>query len=147
MSPNRIVAVYTPFVFAPLAGFIAAWLAAHVPGVNIAQDQLWVVFVVGMLSALAVALQWLHGWQMYEERMLQREDLALRLATVEGTRAARAMPEPALADDVGDLLDDDFDDFDEVADEEEFADADFEFDEPMPEIAPQARLAGPSPAD
>jgi hypothetical protein len=65
MSPNRVVAVLTPLVFAPLAGAIAAWLAKHFPAVDLSQDDLQQVFVAGALIALVPATQWLHGWQKH----------------------------------------------------------------------------------
>lgn len=82
MSPNRIVAVLTPLVFAPLAGACAAWLSQHFPGVDVDKDALQEIFIAGALIALAPAAQWLHGWQKYEARQgeLQR-DLALASAT------------------------------------------------------------------
>jgi len=83
MSPNRIVAVLTPLVFAPLAGACAAWLSQHFPGVNVDQNAIQEIFIAGALIALAPAAQWLHGWQKYEARQgeLQR-DLALAAAAV-----------------------------------------------------------------
>jgi hypothetical protein len=68
MSPNRIVAVLTPLVFAPLAGTIAAFVAHNFPGVEISEGSLTQIFIAGALIALAKAAQWTRGWQMYEER-------------------------------------------------------------------------------
>jgi hypothetical protein len=68
MSPNRVVAVATPLVFAPLAGAVTAWLAEHFPGFNVQQSALEEIFIAGALIALAPAAQWLHGWQKYEAR-------------------------------------------------------------------------------
>jgi hypothetical protein len=68
MSPNRVVAVATPLLFAPLAGAISVWLAEHFPGFNVPQSQLEQIFIAGALIALAPAAQWLHGWQKYEAR-------------------------------------------------------------------------------
>jgi hypothetical protein len=68
VSPNRIVALLTPLVFAPLAGAVSAWLAKHVPDANISQENLMAVFIGGALIALAPAIQWLHGWQKFEAR-------------------------------------------------------------------------------
>jgi hypothetical protein len=68
MSPNRVVAVLTPLVFAPLAGAIATWIANNVPGAEISRSSLEEVFIGGALIALAPAAQWLHGWQKYEAR-------------------------------------------------------------------------------
>jgi hypothetical protein len=68
MSPNRVVAVATPLIFAPLAGAVSVWLAEHFPGFNVPQSQLEEIFIAGALIALAPAAQWLHGWQKYEAR-------------------------------------------------------------------------------
>jgi hypothetical protein len=79
MTPNRIVAILTPLVFAPAAGAVSAWLASHLPGVDIKQSDLQAVFVGGALIALAPAAQWLHGWQRYEARQAEAEQ-AIELA-------------------------------------------------------------------
>jgi hypothetical protein len=68
MSPNRVVAVLTPIVFVPLAGYIATLVAKHVPGVQIDQGQITAVFVAGALSVLPPMWKWLDGWQKYEQR-------------------------------------------------------------------------------
>jgi hypothetical protein len=68
MSPNRVVAVATPLIFAPLAGAVTAWLAEHFPGFSVDQNALEEIFIAGALIALAPAAQWLHGWQKYEAR-------------------------------------------------------------------------------
>jgi hypothetical protein len=117
MSPNRIVAIYTPLVFAPIAGCVAVWLADKFPGVNLARSDLAPVFIAGMLIALVMAAQWVHGWQKWEAREAERQDLALRLATAEEPRP----PAPAIAvgadDDLfDDDLEDEFDELDELDD-------------------------------
>jgi hypothetical protein len=86
MSPNRVVALLTPLVFAPLAGAAAAWLAKHAPGVEVSKDDLQEIFIGGALIALAPAAQWLHGWQNYEARQAEAEQ------AVELARAAAAAP-------------------------------------------------------
>jgi hypothetical protein len=68
MSPNRIVALLTPLVFAPLAGAIATWVAENFPGVEVSSGALEEIFIAGALIALAPAAQWLHGWQKWEGR-------------------------------------------------------------------------------
>jgi hypothetical protein len=73
MPLNRLVALLTPLVFAPLAGVAAAWLAKHFPGVQVSQDDLQEIFVGGALIALAPAAQWLHGWQKHEARQAAAE--------------------------------------------------------------------------
>jgi hypothetical protein len=79
MSPNRVVALLTPVVFAPLAGTVAALLAQHFPGVDIPEDQITQVFIAGALIAFGKAAQWTHGWQKYEAREALRTDEAQAL--------------------------------------------------------------------
>lgn len=86
MTPNRIVAVLTPLVFAPAAGAVAAWVAKHAPGVDLSANELQNIFIAGALIALAPAAQWLHGWQKYEDRQAQGEQ-AIELAA-----ASAALP-------------------------------------------------------
>jgi hypothetical protein len=124
MSPNRIVALLTPLVFAPAAGAIAAWLARHFPGVKVAPADLEKIFIAGALIALAPAAQWLHGWQKYETQQAETER-AVELANI--AAAPAALPQGAVAmagDDAGaDLFDDQAsdasDEFDEFLDVED----------------------------
>lgn len=92
MTPNRIVAFLTPVLFAPLAGAISAWVAENAPGVDLSQERLTSIFIAGAVVALAPALQWLHGWQKFEEREAQAErDVEL----ANSTAAAATLAEPA----------------------------------------------------
>src|SRR5919108_6221103 len=68
LQPNRIVALLTPLVFAPLAGVVSTWAANNLPGVTLPPDKIEEIFIAGALIALAPAAQWLHGWQKYEAR-------------------------------------------------------------------------------
>jgi len=68
ITPNRVIAVLTPVIFAPLAGYIAAWVAKHLPGVEVQPEDLTPIFVAGALSVLAPMWKWLDGWQKYEQR-------------------------------------------------------------------------------
>jgi hypothetical protein len=129
MTPNRVVAVLTPLVFAPLAGAVSAWLARHAPGVSVQQDDVQAVFIGGALIALAPAAQWLHGWQKYEAREADKEE-AVEVATIQTAAAEEAAPPP---DDSGGL--DEFDDFDDA---DEFGDV----DEPDEELFADEQLAG-----
>lgn len=121
MSPNRIVAVLTPLVFAPLAGACAAWLSQHFPGVDVDQNAIEEIFIAGALIALAPAAQWLHGWQKYEARQGElQHDLAL---------ASTAPPDAGWSDAAADALgaDDELDALDQLdeslLDEEDPAEA------------------------
>jgi hypothetical protein len=117
MTPNRIVAVLTPLVFAPLAGACAAWLAKHFPGIKVSQNDLQSIFIAAAVIALAPALQWLHGWQKYEARQDEHEHEIAMLGA--GTAAPQALAPQTDLGDLGDLEalgDDDFADLDNLAD-------------------------------
>jgi hypothetical protein len=95
MTPNRVVAVLTPLVFAPLAGAVAAWLAEHFPGFSVDQNSLEEIFIAGALIALAPAAQWLHGWQKFEARQAEIErDVAIAEAAAPALAVAAATTEP-----------------------------------------------------
>jgi hypothetical protein len=121
LAPNRIVAILTPLVFAPLAGAVCAWVADNVPGASISQDQLTNIFIAGALVALAPAAQWLHGWQKYETQQAETER-AVELANIAAGPAALAQGPAAMAGHDADaaLFDDqatdDLDEFDEFLD-------------------------------
>jgi hypothetical protein len=121
MTPNRLVVLLTPLVFAPLAGASAAWLAENFPMIDVSPSALEEIFIAGALIALAPAAQWLHGWQKYESR----EAAAVQAAELEDAAAPAAFEEevddfePELEEDF-DLEDDELDDFeDPLLDEEE----------------------------
>ena len=67
ISPNRLVTVLTPLVFAPLAGTISVLVAKYLPGIDIDSDQLQQVFIAGALIAFGKAGLWLKGWQNWEK--------------------------------------------------------------------------------
>jgi hypothetical protein len=128
MNPNRIVAVLTPLVFAPLAGAVAAWLAEHFPGVEVDQGALQEIFIAGALIALAPAAQWLHGWQKYEARQAELErDLVLANAAAQPPVAADEA-EDEDAEDLSAL--DELDELAELAELDDFDEELFEEDEP-----------------
>jgi hypothetical protein len=126
MTPNRVVAVLTPLVFAPLAGAVAAWLAEHFPGFNVDQNALEEIFIAGALIALAPAAQWLHGWQKFEARQAELErDVAVAEATAPALAAA-AVAE-AVEDEEGveeTLTLEELGELDELAELEELAEMD-----------------------
>jgi hypothetical protein len=128
MTLNRIVALLTPLVFAPLAGVISTWAANNLPGVTLPPDKIEEVFIAGALIALAPAAQWLHGWQKYEAR----QDEAL-LAAATGFDTTSVVAE-ASEEDL-DVLDDEFEDLDldELDDFDEFEDTSiFEDEQSVP---------------
>ena len=127
MTPNRVVAVLTPLVFAPLAGAVAAWLAEHFPGFNVDQNALEEIFIAGALIALAPAAQWLHGWQKFEARQADLErDVVLAEATAPAMAAAAAAA-PVVAEEEEVLSLEELGELDELAELEELAEMD-EFD-------------------
>jgi len=127
MSPNRIVAVLTPLVFAPLAGAVATWIADNVPGTTISASSLEEVFIGGALIGLAPAAQWLHGWQKYEAREAEKESTIELANSTAATPAAQGGEMDAdfedFEDDFADFdgFEDEFEDLDEL-DDELFAD-------------------------
>jgi hypothetical protein len=124
MSPNRVVAVLTPLVFAPLAGAIAAWLAENVPGADVSSDQLTGVFITGALIAFGKSAQWLHGWQKWEEREAAATAAADQAdATTQVSAAPLTAAEPVAVDDFGSDL------RDGTLDDELFNDADLLVDD------------------
>lgn len=128
MSLNRIVALLTPLVFAPLAGVISTWAADNLPGVNVPTSAVEEIFIAGALIALAPAAQWLHGWQKWEAR--KDGELAVAAAAVTAATAAETLPpptEPDLADE--DLEDFDLEELDELDDFDEFEDTSVSEDE------------------
>lgn len=105
MTPNRVVAVLTPTVFAPVAGLCSSWLAAHIPGVDISSDQLQAIFIAGALIALAPAVQWLHGWQKWEARQDNAEH-DVEMANVAALGGAAGPTIPSAPDSDGGPSDD-----------------------------------------
>jgi hypothetical protein len=125
MTPNRIVAILTPLVFAPVAGGIATWLAEHFPGAGVDEEQLTAIFIAGSLIALAPAVQWLNGWQKWEAREADAAREA-ELAEIESPAAVVIDEEPGLDEEFMDeaefALDDE--DLDDLAELEELEDID-----------------------
>src|SRR4051794_38775847 len=125
MKPNRIVALLTPLVFAPLAGAVSSWLAQHFPGVNVSESDLQSIFIGGALIALAPAVQWLHGWQKYEAREADTAH-AIQLGTLASGPVATAAATAAQPDEMVDMDDlselDDLDSVDELDDLDELDD-------------------------
>jgi hypothetical protein len=132
MSLNRIVALLTPLVFAPLAGVVSAWAADNLPGVSLPADKVEEVFIAGALIALAPAAQWLHGWQKYEAR----QDAAIAAAaTGFGMTSVVAAGGPPPVEELG-FSDEDLDELeylDELDDFDEFEDTSVpEEEQPVP---------------
>lgn len=115
MTPNRIVAVLTPLVFAPAAGAISAWVANHAPGIDLSKDELMNIFIAGALVALAPAVQWLHGWQKFEERQAQADQAVELASATAGAAAFGAAAGEDEYDDGGDEDDAAYADEDEAA--------------------------------
>lgn len=136
MTPNRIVALITP-ACALAAGWAATWLADNVPGLDISKENIQAVFIAGALAVIAPALQWLHGWQKWEERS-EAQTLAAQQGFPGATPIALAVDdggavEAATADfsddDDGDV---DGDDFDDLVDFDDLEDTSVDEEEPVP---------------
>jgi hypothetical protein len=67
ITPNRLVAVLTPLVFAPLAGTVSVLAAKYLPGLDVDSSQLQQIFIAGALIAFGKAGLWLKGWQDWEK--------------------------------------------------------------------------------
>ena len=114
-NANRIVAVCTPLVFAPLAGAIAAGVAKY--GVDIDDDQVQAIFIAGATIALAKSAQWTKGWQAFEQRQDTAAADPLAIGGEDDLDDMPAGPDAEPDDDIGDDFDDDMHDDldDEVA--------------------------------
>lgn len=141
-SPNRMVAIATPLVFAPLAGAITALAAKHAPGLEIDEGQLQAIFIAGATIALAKSGLWLKGWQDYEKR--EQAGQAAAVAEVAGDPYGAADEEVAydeVADDGvadGEVYDDDVaDEWDGAHEDEDAVD-----DEPVEDDERDAIVAG-----
>lgn len=106
-SPNRVVAIGTPLIFAPLAGAVTAWAAKHAPGVELDSGQLQAIFIAGATIAVAKAGLWMKGWQDYEKN---NAAVLPADAFAPANDIATAGGEPDLDDDDDDVLDDVLDD-------------------------------------
>jgi hypothetical protein len=103
ISPNRLVAVLTPLVFAPLAGAVSALAAKHL-GSDLDAAQVQQVFIAGALIAFAKAGLWLKGWQHWEQSQGAVADAPDELPELEDEAEdelvlADAEPDPDLDDE------------------------------------------------
>ncbi len=133
MTPNRIVALITP-ACALAAGWAATWLADNVPGLDISKENLQAVFIAGALAVIAPALQWLHGWQKWEERsdaqtLAAQQGFPDTAPTIAPADDGGAVDEAALdfSDDDGDV-----DEYDDLVDFDDLEDTSVEEEEPVP---------------
>ena len=111
MPPNRIVALFAPFV-ALAAGVTATWLTEHVSGLEVSAGQLEAVFIAALTAVLAPAAQWMHGSQK-----LARIEAELERAALDADTRTLALAEPELGPDDGD-----YGEYEEEAEEAEGAD-------------------------
>jgi hypothetical protein len=72
VSPNRLVALLTPIVFAPLAGTISVLVARY--GLDIDTGSLQAIFIAGATIAFGKGALWLKGWQEHEKRQGEPAD-------------------------------------------------------------------------
>lgn len=67
--PNRVILYITPFILAPAAGVVNAWLALHFPGLpHFSDAQVLGFFGAGAGAMIALAYKFLDGWQQHEAR-------------------------------------------------------------------------------
>lgn len=136
-SPNRMVAIATPLVFAPLAGAVTALAAKHAPGLEIDQGQLQAIFIAGATIAFAKSGLWLKGWQDYEKR-----EQAGRAAVAELADDPYAAGDDELIDELADDVDVEVDDDDGITDDWDTALEDELADEPVEDSERDAIVAG-----
>jgi hypothetical protein len=131
MSPNRIVALITP-ACALAAGWAASWLADNVPGLNISQDNLQAVFIAGAVAVILPALQWLHGWQKWEERS-EAQTLAAQQGFPDATAAVAVDDGGAVEETMADFADDSEadDDYEDLVDFDDLEDTSVDEEEPV----------------
>ena len=135
MTLNRLVVLLTPLVFAPAAGWAASAIAKYAPGVDVSQDDIQKVFIAGALIALAPAAQWLHGWQKHEARQAAAEQAVETGLAGGGGASALAATAAAPEFDGGD------DDFDALAELDQFGEDDLEHDDLDALLADDGELA------
>ena len=121
MPPNRIVALFAPFI-ALAAGVTATWLTEHVSGLEVTPGQLEAIFIATLTAVLAPAAQWLHGSQKLAHIEAELERAALdadtRAAELAGARDLEVAYEPE-EDDGDEFEPEDLDDgYDAAFDEE-----------------------------
>jgi hypothetical protein len=126
ISPNRLVAILTPVVFAPLAGSIAVLAARYFPGVDVDQGSLQAIFIAGATIAFGKAALWLKGWQDWEKRQAEAPGDDVDLPLAEGDAPAFA-EDPGLDQDGG-FDDDPIFEEDTVLDDDPTADEDLDLD-------------------
>ncbi len=131
-SPNRVVAIATPLVFAPLAGTITALAAKYAPGLDIDQGQLEAVFIAGATIAFAKSGLWLRGWQKDEERQFAAQAAAGHDAEAPDAYGDEDVDDEFDADELD--IEDEFDMDDAELDADEF-DADEADDDALVEQA------------
>lgn len=114
MPPNRIVALFAPFI-ALAAGVAATWLTDHVSGLDVTPGQLEAIFIATLTAVLAPAAQWLHGSQKLAHIEAELERAALD--------ADRRATELVLAEPYEPEDDDDYDEYegDDLGDDYEAA--------------------------
>ena len=113
MPPNRIVALFAPFI-ALAAGVAATWLTEHVSGLEVTPGQLEAIFIATLTAVLAPAAQWLHGSQQFARFEAELERAALDADT---RTAGLVLAEPYEPEDDNDVYEDEGDDYEAARDE------------------------------
>jgi hypothetical protein len=99
ITPNRLVTILTPLVFAPLAGAVCAFAAEYIPGLDIKSDQLQQVFIAGALIAFGKAGLWLKGWQSWEKAQNAVPEDVVNDVALAASIDTGAAGEPEVGDD------------------------------------------------
>ena len=67
VTKAQILHLLSAFVITPVAGFLTAWVAKHFPGLpHFTPAEVQTFFLTGASSGLALAIHYLHGWQLWE---------------------------------------------------------------------------------
>jgi hypothetical protein len=120
LPPNRIVALFAPFI-ALAAGVAATWLTNHVSGLQVSPGQMEAIFIAALTAVLAPAAQWLHGSQKLAHVEAELERAALDADTRAAEIAGAPELEPVEAyDDAGEYGDDE-DAYEDALDEPDAA--------------------------
>lgn len=120
MPPNRIVALFAPFI-ALGAGVTATWLTNHVSGLQVSPGQMEAIFIAALTAVLAPAAQWMHGSQKLAHVEAELERAALDADTRAAEMAGAPELDPVEAYDEADGYGDEDDAYEDALDEAEAA--------------------------
>lgn len=64
LSVERVVAILTPTIFAPVAALLTKWIAVNIPGLHVNSSDITALQVSAIAGAVVLAWKWLHGRQI-----------------------------------------------------------------------------------